>query len=137
MRHEFTELEEKAKKTAKWARPLLKEFDRIFNEEQHCCESKVTSTVTSLPPEKSIRVITQPSKKNKSARKEDSSVRDFIQSKASKSKLQCPKACQLNLEGPVYRNREALVEQNENAQKELQNGKRMQEKNAEEIQTLY
>ena len=74
MRHEFTELEQKAKKTAKWACPLLKEFDRIFNEEQHCRESKVTSTVTSLPPEESIRVITQPSKKNKSARKEDSSV---------------------------------------------------------------
>lgn len=80
MRHEFTELEEKAKKTAKWACPLLKEFDRIFNEEQHCRESKVTSTVTSLPPEESIRVITQPSKKNKSARKEDSSVRDFLHS---------------------------------------------------------
>ena len=81
MQHEFTELEDKAKITAKWARPLLKEFDRIFNEEHHCRESKATSTVSSLPPDKSISMITQPSKQNKKARKEDSSVRDFIQSR--------------------------------------------------------
>ena len=41
MQHEFTELEEKAKKTAKWARPLLKEFDRIFNEDGTAAKARL------------------------------------------------------------------------------------------------
>jgi hypothetical protein len=81
MKLEFEELEKKAAATAQWARPLLKEFDRLFKEEQHCRQSKTVTRVIPLPLEKSMRVITQPSRQNKSARAADASVRDYTHSR--------------------------------------------------------
>ena len=59
MQEEFAELESKAAKTSIWANPLLKEFDRLFDETQHCRRSTATLTSIPLPQEKAIRVITQ------------------------------------------------------------------------------
>ena len=70
MKEEFAKLEKNAAKTKLWAdsRSIWAKtaFKRLFDETQHC--RHVTSTMTSrpLPPEKAIRVITQPSKKQKS-----------------------------------------------------------------------
>ena len=81
MRAEFVNLEKKAMETEEWARPLLKEFNRLFNEEEHCRESVAVSRVISLAPEKSIQVIMQPSRTNSNISAKEASTRDFCESR--------------------------------------------------------
>ena len=81
MRAEFVNLEKKAMETEEWARPLLKEFNRLFNEEEHCRESVAVSRVISLAPEKSIQVIMQPSRTNTNISAKEASTRDFCESR--------------------------------------------------------
>ena len=81
MRDEFVKLEAKARDTAKWADPLLKEFDRLFDKAQHCRQSTVTLTSLPVPPEKAITAITQPSKSTKTPINADASTRDFMHSR--------------------------------------------------------
>ena len=81
MKLEFEELERKQAETAKWAAELHQKFDKLFNEEQHCRESKTVTRVIPLAPEKSMHVLTKPSKQNKDARAQDASTRDYTHSR--------------------------------------------------------
>ena len=56
MQAEFKRLDKKALETAKWAKPLLKRFDELFDEDQHCRESKVVAKQIPLAHEKIVNI---------------------------------------------------------------------------------
>ena len=92
MQAEFKRLDEKARETAKWAEPLLNKFDELFEEDQHCRESKVVVKQIPLAPEKIINVITKPSKTNPSCTSLEASVNDYTDSRREKRHMKRPRS---------------------------------------------
>ena len=84
MRQEFAELKKKAVQTAKWADPLLRKFDELFNPKDHCRRSTTKLRTIPLPPEAAIKVITQPSATSTTPVNADASLRDFHESRGEK-----------------------------------------------------
>ncbi len=81
MRKEFDELDHKCKRTLVWARELLAKFDDLFEESQHCRESKVVLTQQPVAPEKVINMMTKRSKTNSRFTSTEASTNDYHDSR--------------------------------------------------------
>ena len=90
MQKEFKRLDEKREKTAQWAEPLLDKFDELFEEAQHCRQSKVVVRQIPLAPEKIINILTKSSNTNSPWTTKDASVNDYCDSRGAKRPIENP-----------------------------------------------
>ena len=84
MQKEFKLLDEERGKKAQCAELLLSKFDELFEEAQHCRQSKVVVRQIPLAPEKIINILTKSSNTNSSWTNKDASVNDYRDSRGAK-----------------------------------------------------